>query len=151
MTNTIPVQLVCAGCGAVNRIPSNKLGDGPLCGKCRSSLISGRPIAVGDRDFDRFIEKTGLPVVVDFWASWCGPCKQFVPVFEQVASEMATQAVFVKLDTEAKPRTAARYRIRSIPTLMIFDRGRELARVSGAMPQTQFRQWLGQTLSGASR
>ncbi|MFZ0487167.1 MAG: thioredoxin TrxC [Arenicellales bacterium] len=148
MTNTIPVQVVCPDCGAVNRVPSNKLREAPLCGKCRSKLIAGGPIVANDQNFSRIIEKTGLPVVVDFWAPWCAPCRQFAPVLEQVAAEMATQVSFIKLDTQANPQTAARHQIRSIPTLMMFHQGREVARVSGALPKARFQQWLNQQLSG---
>ncbi len=151
MTNAIPVQVVCPDCGAVNRVPSNKLREVPLCGKCRSKLISGRPIVANDQNFSRFTDKTGLPVVVDFWAPWCAPCRQFAPVLEQVAAEMATQVSFIKLDTQANPQTAARLQIRSIPTLMVFHHGREVARVSGALPKAQFQQWLNQQLSGLNR
>jgi thioredoxin 2 len=146
MMNPSAVQLICPGCGAVNRIPSNRLGDHPLCGKCRSRLISGRPVAASDSNFSRIIEKTSLPVVVDFWAPWCSPCQQFAPVFEEMAHEMATQVAFVKLDTETNRQTAARYGIRSIPTLVIFDQGREVARLSGSLPKSRFQQWLNQQL-----
>lgn len=148
MTTHIPVQLVCPACGAVNRMPRNRLEDAPRCGKCRTALISGQPIVADDRSFGRLVEKSGLPVVVDFWAPWCAPCRQFAPVYEEAAAAMATQLCFVKLDTQANPRSAARYGIRSIPTLMLFHQGHEVARVSGAMPKAQFQNWLGQQLSG---
>jgi len=118
-----------------------------LCGKCRQGLLSEHPIIANDQNFSRFIEKNDLPVVVDFWASWCGPCQQFAPVFSQVSHEMATQACFIKLDTENNQMIASRYQIRSIPTLMIFHHGKEIARLSGALPKTQFKQWLQQYLS----
>lgn len=140
-------QIVCPNCSAINRVPSSKLNAHPLCGKCRQGLLSVHPIIANDQNFSRFIEKNDLPVVVDFWASWCGPCQQFAPVFSQVSHEMATQACFIKLDTENNQMIASRYQIRSIPTLMIFHHGKEIARLSGALPKTQFKQWLQQYLS----
>jgi thioredoxin len=140
-------QIVCPNCSAINRVPSSKLNAHPLCGKCRQGLLSEHPLIANDKNFSRFIEKNDLPVVVDFWASWCGPCQQFAPVFSQVSHEMATQACFIKLDTESNQMIANRYQIRSIPTLMIFHHGKEIARLSGALPKTQFKQWLQQYLS----
>ena len=143
---TMSLQLVCPACTALNRVPAAKLGDGPNCGKCRKPLASGAPVVASDANFARFIERSDLPVVVDFWATWCGPCVQFAPVFSATAGDMATRAVFLKLDTEANPQTSARFQIRSIPTLMVFHRGKELGRLSGALPPQQFRQWLDQHL-----
>ena len=143
------LELVCPACAAVNRVPTARLGDRPVCGKCRAGLARGEPVTASDGNFNRFIERSDLPVVVDFWATWCGPCVQFAPVFSATAGDMATRAVFLKLDTEANPQTAARFQIRSIPTLMVFHRGRELGRLSGALPPQQFRQWLDQHLPAA--
>jgi thioredoxin 2 len=144
------LQIVCPACTAVNRVPGDRLGSGPICGKCRKPLTGGEPVTGSDGNFRRFIERSDLPVVVDFWATWCGPCIQFAPVFSAAASDLATRAVFLKLDTESNPQTAARFQIRSIPTLMVFHRGRELGRLAGALPPQQFRQWLDQHLPAVS-
>lgn len=142
------LQLSCPGCGAINRVPEAKLADGPVCGKCRAALLNGAVINAGDGNFTRFIQKDSLPVVVDFWAPWCGPCRSFAPVYEAVAAAQPARARFLKLDTQANPNTAAQFQIRSIPTLMVFHHGREVARLSGALPRPQFEQWLDQQLAG---
>lgn len=141
-----PLQIVCASCGTKNRLARTKRNDQPVCGKCGKLVLSIKPIVGSDNNFNRYVTNNGLPVVVDFWASWCGPCKQFAPTFEQVAGEMFTQACFVKLDTEHNQHTGGVYNIRSIPTLMIFHHGKEIARMSGALPKAQFEQWLAQNL-----
>lgn len=140
------IILVCPSCTTKNRIAKLKLKDKPVCGQCRQSVLSTRPIVVTDKNFSRFITDNSLPTVVDFWAPWCGPCKQFAPTFEQVASDMSTQACFLKLDTEHNQHTAGKHNIRSIPTLMIFHHGKEIARMSGSLPKLQFTQWLIQNL-----
>ncbi|CAM3695189.1 thioredoxin TrxC [Parendozoicomonas haliclonae] len=140
------MQLVCPSCQALNRVPDEKLSDNPLCGKCHKPLLPGEPIPVSDASFARFVEKSELPIVIDFWASWCGPCQNFAPVFHDVAKTFASRALFIKVDTENNPQTAGRFAIRSIPTLMVMHKGKEVERLSGALPAQQFSQWLDNNL-----
>ena len=147
MTAPQAIQLSCANCGAVNRVPANRLADRPVCGKCKAQILDGGIINASDGDFSRWLRNNDLPVVVDFWAPWCGPCVSFAPVFAEVAKDWSTRARFLKLDTESNPSVAGLYQIRSIPTLMVFHRGKEVARLSGALPKGQFEQWLMESVS----
>lgn len=133
--------VACPHCGTTNRIPATRLREDPVCGRCAQALLDGQPLALDDASFDKLIAATELPVVVDFWAPWCGPCRQMAPQFEQAASALKGQALFVKVNSDAAPRTAARFGIRSIPTLVRLQRGREVARLSGARPAAQIVQF----------
>ena len=138
------MELVCPHCDAVNRLPAERLSEQPDCGRCARPLVTGAPVALDSARFDRFVSRNGMPVVVDFWAAWCGPCRTMAPQFEAAARQLAGQAVFAKVDTDAAQDVAARYRIRSIPTLVAFVDGREVARTSGAMSAADLVRWIGQ-------
>jgi thioredoxin 2 len=130
-------QLACIHCGAINRIPAARLGDDPNCGRCHQPLLDGAPVELGDANFDAVVGSTTLPVVVDFWAAWCGPCRSMAPQFEAAARQLKGRALLAKVDSDANPRLAARFAIRSIPTLLHLQGGRELRRQSGALPAAQ--------------
>src|SRR3954451_2252910 len=135
------VQVVCPECDAVNRIPAGRLGDKPRCGACKAALFQGKPLALDEARFRRHLAASGIPLLVDFWASWCGPCRMMAPQFEAAARELEPQIRCVKVSTEQAERLAAEHRIASIPTLALFAAGREAARQSGAISARQIVQW----------
>jgi thioredoxin 2 len=137
MEPTNRAHVACARCGATNRIPDQRLGDDPVCGKCGHALLDGAPVELDDAGFERYVQATDLPVLVDFWAPWCGPCRMMAPAFEQAARQLKGRAVLVKVNSDEAQRTAGRFGIRSIPTLVKLQRGREVARQSGALPAAQ--------------
>ena len=138
----LALHLVCGHCGAVNRVPGARLQEGPKCGRCHAPVLDGTPVELSEADFDAFVGRNDLPLVVDFWAEWCGPCKMMAPAFAQVAREQRVQFRLAKLDTETSPAIAGRYAIRSIPTLILFRHGQEVDRAVGALDAGRLRAWL---------
>ncbi len=128
-----PLHVVCSECQAVNRVAPGHLGSAPDCGRCKQPLFRGRPLAVDAAGFDRQVARSDIPVLVDFWAAWCGPCRMMAPAYEQAAAELEPGFRVAKVDTERAPELSARLGIRSIPTLALFRGGREIARQPGAM------------------
>ena len=143
MNGSVNTHVACRHCGAVNRIPAARLVDDPVCGRCGRALLDGQPVELSDANFDQVVERSDLPVVVDFWAPWCGPCRQMAPQFEQAAGTLKGRALLVKVNSDDNPRTASRFGVRSIPTLVKLQHGREVARVAGARPAGQIVQFAG--------
>jgi len=135
-------HVVCAHCGAVNRIPDQRLTEGPRCGSCHEPVLEGKPVDLTQETLAKQIERNDIPVVVDFWAPWCGPCKMMAPAFAKTADNLRSKARFGKVNTEEQQALAAHYGIRSIPTLILFKQGREADRLSGALDAPRLRQWI---------
>ena len=136
------LHLVCPHCQSINRVPTAKLSEHPNCGRCQQPLFTGEPIELTTATFSRHVERSDLPLLVDFWAPWCGPCRSFGPIFEDVAEERSGKMRFVKVNTEAERELSARFRIRSIPTIMMFKNGEVIDMLNGAVPKAPFDSWL---------
>ncbi len=143
MTNTPEhLHIVCSQCDSVNRVKVDRIGDHPTCAKCKKRLFMGGSVSLNENNFDKQITRNDVSMVVDFWAAWCSPCKMMAPAFEQAAAELEPFVRFGKLNTEEAQSIAARYKISSIPTILIFNHGKEMARQSGAMNRDQLVRWV---------
>lgn len=136
------LQINCPHCLTNNRVPEERLPEKPHCGKCKKLLFTGKPLSLNGGNVGATLGRNDIPVLVDCWAPWCGPCRTFAPVFEQAASLLEPRLRLAKVDTEAEPAIAQRWAIRSIPTLILFRKGKEVQRSSGAMSLAQLQQWL---------
>ena len=136
-----PVQIACPACLTANRVPAARLAEDPKCGKCGAALLDGAPAELGEGELEPFVQRTELPVLVDFWAPWCGPCRAMAPHFERAAQQLKDRVRLVKVNTEDAPGLAARYNIRAIPTLVLFRNGVEQKRMSGALDAGALARW----------
>ena len=147
--DAMPILLPCPHCAAMNRVEHSRLGEAPKCGRCHQPLFVARPLALTAATFEQHALRSGLPLLVDFWAPWCGPCVSMAPAFESAARQLEPTMRLAKVDTEAEPGLGARFAIRSIPTLIAFAGGREIARESGAMSADQILRWARAKLASA--
>ena len=139
MTN---IGIVCPHCFVTNRVPEPRLTEAPTCGKCRGALFTCKPTAVNLAQFQKMLTFNDTPLVVDFWAGWCGPCKMFAPTFAQASAQLEPKFRLLKVDTEANQELASKYRIQSIPTIALFKQGRESSRQAGALSLSQLLSWV---------
>jgi thioredoxin 2 len=140
------VHIVCGHCDAIVGVPHERITQQPRCPSCHRALFTGHPIELQQHNFDRHVSRSGVPLVVDFWAPWCGPCRVMAPHFEQVAQRLQPQLRFAKLNSDSAPEVSARFGIRSIPTLIVFRSGGEIARQTGALDAANLQRWLRQVI-----
>ena len=136
------LHVVCPHCDGVNRLPGSRLADAPKCGRCKSALFTGEPLALDGARLEKHLSSSDLPLVIDFWAGWCGPCRTMAPIFARAAADLEPRARFVKVDVDANPQAAARFGVRGIPALFVVQSGKVLAHQAGLGDVSLLRDWV---------